>query len=200
MKRLTNLFTAILLFVAAPAMAQMSAGTNWAIDATHSNIGFTVTHLVISEVDGVFQEYEGTVSAPGDDFENAQVNFTIKVASIDTDDENRNGHLQGADFFDAASYPEITFTSTSFKKVEGNKYALVGDLTMHGVTKSVTLDVRYGGTVKDPYGNTKAGFKISGEIDRFDFGLKWDAATEAGNLVVGREVELDINAQLVQTK
>lgn len=191
--------TALLLLAALlslTARAQMSAASEWTFDATHSKIGFVVTHLVITEVEGQFHDYEGTVTAANDDFSDAQINFSIDVASIDTENEKRDGHLQSPDFFDAANHPKITFESTSFEKIEGNRYELKGNLTMRGVTKPVTLTATYAGTVKDPYGNTKAGFKLEGEVDRFDYGLKWDAATEAGNLVVSREVGLEINVQL----
>jgi len=186
--------------LSAPAFAQMSAETNWAFDASHSKVGFIVTHLVISEVEGQFHDYEGTVITTGDDFEDAKIEFSADISSIDTENEKRDGHLQSPDFFDAENHPKLTFKSTSFKKKKGNKYELKGDLTIRGTTKPIVLDVTYGGTVKDAYGNTKAGFKLKGEIDRFDYGLKWDAATEAGNLVASREVELEINVQLAKVE
>ena len=196
--------SAVLLLLAAllsaSALAQMNAETKWVFDQSHSKIGFEVTHLVITEVDGQFHDYEGTIITQGDDFEGADIEFSADISSIDTENEKRDGHLKGPDFFDAENYPKLTFKSTSFKKKKGNQYELKGDLTMHGTTKPITLDVTYGGTVKDPYGNTKAGFKLEGQIDRFDYGLKWSAATEAGNLVVSREVDLEINVQLAKVE
>ena len=194
------LIALVAMLLNAPAFAQMSAETQWAFDASHSKIGFVVTHLVISEVEGQFHDYEGTVTTTGDDFTNANIEFVADINSIDTENEKRDGHLKSPDFFDAESHPQLSFKSTSFEKKEGNKYELKGDLTIRGTTKPITLDVTYGGTVKDPYGNTKAGFKLKGQIDRFDYGLQWDAATEAGNLVVSREVDLEINVQLAKVE
>ncbi|MCI4671636.1 MAG: YceI family protein [Bacteroidia bacterium] len=192
-----NLFLlALAFFFASTASAQ----TTWGFDAVHSNVGFSITHLVISEVDGSFAKYEGKLTTSKEDFTDANIDFSIDVASINTGNEKRDGHLTSPDFFDAANHPKITFKGKSMKKVKGNKYKLTGDLSMKGVTKEVELDVKYSGTVQDPYGNTKAGFKITGELNRFDYGLKWDAATESGNLVVSKEVELDINVQLVKMK
>jgi polyisoprenoid-binding protein YceI len=167
----------------------------WNVDASHSNVGFTVTHLVISEVDGSFQVYDGSIRTKNEDFSNAMINFTVDVTSISTGNEKRDGHLKSDDFFNAEQYPKMTFTGKSFKNIGKNKYKLVGDLTIRDVTRQVTFDVTYGGTIQDPWGNTKAGFKASTTVDRFEYNLKWDAATEAGNLVVGREVEINLNLQ-----
>jgi polyisoprenoid-binding protein YceI len=194
------LLSLLALVLSVPAMAQMSAESTWSFDQSHSKVGFAVTHLVISEVEGQFHTYEGTVTTTSDDFSGASIVFSADISSIDTENEKRDGHLQSPDFFDAATYPKMTFKSTSFKKKKGNKYELKGDLTIRDVTKPITLDVTYGGTVQDPYGNTKAGFKLTGAIDRFEYGLKWDAATEAGNLVVSREVDLEMNIQLAKAK
>lgn len=174
--------------------------TKWSFDPAHSSIQFSISHLVISEVTGNFKSYEGTVLSDKADFSDAKINFTIKVNSIDTDNEKRDQHLAGADFFDTEKYPEITFKGKSLKKVSGNKYKLTGSLTMHGVTKTIELDVKYGGTVKDPWGNTKAGFKITGTINRYDFGLKYNSTLEAGGLMLGEEVELVCNIELAKQK
>lgn len=195
---LQTLLTLVLLSLAfGSASAQLSVAQTWNFDPAHTQIGFNVTHMVISEVDGEFTSFQGTVVSENEDFTGADISFTIDPKTIDTENEKRDGHLRSADFFQTEEYPEITFESTSFEKVEGNEYLLKGNLTMRGVTKPVELDVTYGGTVKDPWGNTKAGFKLRGEVDRFDYGLRWDAATEAGNLVVSREVEIVCNVQLV---
>jgi len=176
-----------------------NALTKWAIDKPHSNIKFSVTHLVISEVEGSFKDFDGTVEHTKPDFSDAKINFTIKVASIDTDNEKRNGHLKSTDFFDAEKFPEITFTSSSLKPLGSNKYELTGNLTMKGITKPVKFDVTYGGqmNIKD---QVKAGFKAKTTINRFDYDLKWNAATETGGLVVSKEVDITINAELNQVK
>ncbi|MEO0894991.1 MAG: YceI family protein [Bacteroidota bacterium] len=189
----------IALILAALVMGLSSyAQSTWAIDGSHSTVGFSIVHLVITEVNGTFGKYDGKLVTSKDDFSDASIDFKIDVASISTGNGQRDGHLKSGDFFDAEKFPSITFKGKSLTKVEGNKYKLVGDLTMKGVTKEVTLDTKYTGTVVGAYGKTRAGFKITGELDRFDYGLKWDAATEAGNLVVSKEVELDINIQLVK--
>ncbi len=192
--RKINLFLAILVFSA----ASLSAQTNWSVDKSHSKIGFSVSHLVITDVDGFFKDYEAKVATNGDDFSTANIEFTVNTASIFTDNEGRDKHLRSDDFFNAEKFPKMTFKGKLMKKVGDNKYKLVGDLTIRDVTKQVELDVRYNGMVKDPWGNTKAGFKVTGEINRFDYNLKWNTAIETGALVVGREVELVIDLQLVK--
>lgn len=182
-----------------PGDQQPIAATKWEVDKAHSNIGFVVTHMVISEVDGRFRDFNGVVEHTKADFSDAKINFTIDVNSIDTDNDKRDGHLKSGDFFDAAKYPRITFTSTSFKPLGNNKYELNGNLTIRDITKPVKFDVTYGGSVTSQ-GSTKAGFKATSSIDRFDYNLKWSATTEAGGLVVGKKVELVINAQLTEVK
>ena len=177
-----------------------SAQSKWNVDPTHSNVKFSVSHMVISEVEGSFSDFDGTLEAPGADFNNATIEFSVNVGSINTNSEQRDGHLKSADFFDAAKYPAMTFKSGSFRKTTGNNYVLDGSLTIKGVTKKVTFDVTYGGTVKDPYGNTKAGFKAKGSIKRMDYGLTWSAVTEAGGLVVGDEVSIMFNIELAKAK
>lgn len=191
-----------LALLSALALASVTsfAQGKWNLDRSHSSVKFNVQHLVISEVDGTFKIFDGSVNAPTADFNNATINFTVDVNSINTDDEKRDGHLKSDDFFNAEKYPKMTFTSTSFKKVSGNKYALEGNLTIRDVTKKVKFAVVYGGTVKDPWGNVKAGFKATGKINRKDFGLKWGAMTEAGGAVVGDEVEMEIRVEFAQQK
>lgn len=173
-----------------------TTATTWAIDTLHSEISFKVKHLVITTVTGKFKTFSGKVVSENDDFTNAQIEFSADVNSIDTGAEARDGHLKSPDFFDAAGFPEIAFKSSSFTK-EGDSYVLTGDLTIRGVTKSVTLDVDYLGTSKDPfYGKTKAGFEINGKILRKDFGLQWDVLTETGGAVVSNEVKLHMNIQV----
>ena len=172
--------------------------TNWAFDKTHSKIQFDVTHMVISEVSGQFQEYEGTVVTSKEDFSDARIDFSIDVKSIDTDNEDRDKHLHSADFFDIEKYPKITFKSKSMKKTGENQFKLTGDYTMHGVTKEIALDVKYGGTVKDPYGNIKAGFKITGIINRADFGLKYNSVMDSGGMLIGEEVTITCKIELIK--
>ncbi|SES83283.1 YceI family protein [Hymenobacter actinosclerus] len=174
------------------------ATTKWALDPTHSEVQFKVKHLVISTVTGSFKQFEGEAETEGDSFEGAQVRFSAKIDSIDTNQEQRDEHLKSADFFDAATYPELTFVSTSFTKVGGDDYKLTGDMTVHGVTQSVTLDVEYGGQAGDFYGNQKAGFDVTGKISRKDFGLVWSGITEAGSIVVGDEVKLVASLQFIK--
>jgi polyisoprenoid-binding protein YceI len=172
----------------------------WNVDKTHSTVKFSVSHLVISEVEGSFKVYDGAISSSNEDFSNAQIDFAIDVASINTDNEMRDGHLKSDDFFNATSYPKMTFKSTSFKKKSGNKYELEGDLTIRSTTKKIKFEVTYGGTAKDGYGNTKAGFKAMGNINRFDYGLKWNVLTEAGGATVGKDIKIVLNLEFALKK
>lgn len=196
MKKLTTILVVLMLTV----FSVMAQKTKWTFDKVHSKIQFDVAHLVISEVTGQFQDYEGTVLADKADFSDAKIDFSIDVKSINTNDENRDRHLQSADFFDVAKYPKITFKSKSMTEAGKNQYKLTGDLTMHGVTKTVTFDVKYGGTVTDPYGNVKAGFKITGVIDRTDFGLKYNSVLDSGGLLIGEEITITCNVELLKQK
>lgn len=172
--------------------------TTWTPDRTHSEVLFVVTHMVISEVTGSFQDFNVEVISKKDDFSGSVINFSAKVSSINTNSEKRDQHLQSGDFFDEANYPEIVFHGKSFKKISDRNYKLVGDLTMKGVTREVALDVDYKGTIKGPWGNTRAGFKIKGKLNRFDYGLKWNKAIEAGGLVVGEDVDIICNIELIK--
>lgn len=170
--------------------------TTWMIDPTHSEVAFKVKHLVISTVTGYFRKFEGSAASTSDDFSGATVTFSLAVDSIDTNQSDRDQHLKSADFFDTANFPSITFAGKLVN--EGGDYQLVGDLTLKGITKEVALDVTYGGTVGDPYGQTKAGFEIEGKLNRKDFGLTWSAITEAGSVVVSDQVRLQFSVQLVK--
>jgi len=179
----------------------MATITKWVIDPMHSEVQFKVKHLVISTVTGFFKSFEGSMETDGDDFEDAKISFAIDIDSIDTNQSQRDGHLKSPEFFDAEKYPQITFSSTSFKATgEDDEYKLTGDLTIKGVTKPVTLDAEFGGTADDFYGNTKAGFEVTGKINRKDFGLAWDGVTEAGSIVVGEDIKLIINVQFAKQK
>ncbi len=171
----------------------------WIIDSTHSEVQFKVKHLMISTVTGNFGTYDGSVETSNEeDFTGAKVSFSADINSISTGQEQRDGHLKSGDFFDAENFPKLTFASTSMKKVEDENYTITGDLTIKGTTKEVILKAEFGGTMGDFYGNTKAGFDISGKINRQDFGLTWGAVTEAGGVVVSDEVRLAFNIQLIK--
>lgn len=181
------------------AFGSVSAQTNWKIDNSHSKMGFAVTHLMVSETEGKFKIYDGTVSSKSEsDFTDAKIEFSADVSSINTDDEKRDGHLKSPDFFDAEKHPKITFKATSMKPTKvKTTYTLVGDLTMKGVTKQVTLAaVGASKAIKDPWGNTKYAFKLVGKINRKDFGLNWNAALESGGVVVSEDVRIDITVEL----
>ena len=190
--------TTILTTAAALATVTTADAQTWAFDKSHSKVQFAVTHLVISETVGQFTEWDGTVTATKEDFTDAQINFTIKVASINTDNTDRDNHLRSADFFDVQKYPLITFKSTRVDQGAGG-LTVLGDLTIHGVTKSVALEVE-GPTdeIKDPYGNLKMGASGSTKIKRKDFGLTWNAALEAGGVLVGDEVTIQLDVQFIK--
>lgn len=191
---------AVFVVLFALGLTFVNAQNAWKIDKSHSNVGFSVTHLIISEVTGQFKSYDGAIEFSKEDLSDAKINFSIDVASINTENEGRDKHLKSDDFFNAEKFPKITFVGKSIKKVDGKKFKLTGDFTMRDVTKSVTLDVVYNGTVKDPWGNTKAGFKITGEVNRFDYGLKWNNLMEAGGAVVGKDVAITVNLELNKVK
>lgn len=172
--------------------------TKWAIDPSHSEIHFKVKHMMVSTVTGAFNEFEGTAASDQEDFTGANIAFSANVNSISTNSQQRDEHLKSDDFFNAAQYPKLTFQSKSFTKLPDGLYRLVGDLTIREHTHEVALNVEYNGTIVDPYGQTKAGFEMSGKINRKDFGLKWSAITEAGGVVVSDEVRLVMNVQLVK--
>ena len=169
--------------------------TKWTIDTAHSEITFKVKHLVISTVTGKFKEFDAAIETDNEDFEDAKITFEAAINSIDTGNEDRDNHLKSDDFFNAAEHPKLTFVSKSFNRSGDGEYRLIGDLSIRGTTKTVELTAEYGGTVRDPYGNTKAGFDVSGKLNRKEFGLNWSAVTEAGNLVVSDEVKLNLNVQ-----
>ncbi len=168
----------------------------WNVDPLHSDVQFKVKHLMINTVTGEFTSYKVTVEAEKEDFSDAAIVFEADVNSISTKNEMRDGHLKSEDFFAAETYPTMRFVSTAFTPKSDGNFELVGDLTIRDVTKSVTLSAEYGGQMTDFYGNTKAGFDISGTINRKEFGLAWDAVTEAGGIVVSDAVKLQLNVQL----
>jgi len=169
----------------------LTAGT-WAIDPTHSEVGFVARHLMVTKVRGSFTDVTGTVQV-GQDIGDSVANVTIKTASVSTGTADRDTHLRSADFFDVDTYPEITFVSTSY---DGD--TLTGDLTIKGVTKPVTLDVEFNGVATDPWGNDKAAFEATGELNRTDWGLTWNANLEKGGVLVSEKIKLVIDVQLAK--
>jgi polyisoprenoid-binding protein YceI len=176
------------------------AQNKWNIDKSHSSVKFSVAHMTISEVEGNFKNFDGTIEATKEDFTDAKIAFTVEVGSINTDNEGRDKHLKSDDFFAADKFPKMSFKSTSFNKLSTNNYVLTGELTIRSTTKTVKFAVVYGGTVKDGYGNTRAGFKAQSSIDRFDYGLNWNQLVETGGLVVGKEVSIILNLEFVKQK
>lgn len=175
----------------------MATQTKWVIDPTHSEVAFKIKHLMISNVKGNFSQFEATALTNGDDFSSAEIDVNINAASINTGAADRDGHLKSPDFFDAEKYPVMTFKSKSFSG-SGDEFVLEGDFTIKDVTKPVTLNVEFGGLMTDPWGNVKAGFTIEGKINRKDFGLNWNAALEAGGVLVGEEVKLSAEIEMLK--
>ena len=173
------------------SITELPAGT-WNVDASHSELGFVARHLMVTKVRGQFKEFEGTVKV-GDDLASSQVTAVVQLASVDTGSADRDNHLRSADFFDVENNPTMSFTSTDVS--EG---ALTGDLTIKGVTRPVTFDLDFNGLATDPWGNTKAGFEASTEINRKDFGLEWNVALEGGGVLVSEKIKIHLDIQLVK--
>lgn len=171
--------------------------TGWTIDPTHSEIQFKVKHLMITTVTGGFKEFGAVAEMTGSDLATAKVSFWANTASVFTNDTNRDNHLRSADFFESEKFPKLTFNSTSIVK-KGDAHVMTGDLTIKGVTRPVALQVEWAGVAKDPWGNTKAGLNIAGKIDRKQWGLNWNAALEAGGMLVSEEVRISCEVQLVE--
>lgn len=190
-----NILAALLLVASTSAFGQQK----WAVDPAHSGVKFSVTHMMVSEVDGRFTKFNGTINSASPDFINAKISFTVDVNSINTDNEMRDKHLKSDDFFNAEKFPNMTFTSTSFKRVKGNKYILEGNLTIRDVTKKAKFSVTYLGKAKSQQG-TIAAFKATTVIDRIAFGLKWNTLTEAGGSMVGKNVTINLNLEFGEAK
>ncbi len=195
-----KVFSLLLIALSLISVSLAQTAKTWNVDKMHSSIKFAVSHLVISEVDGSFKIFDGNILTANEDFTDAKINFTVDVNSINTDNNSRDGHLKSNDFFNVEKFPSMTFVSSSFKKKTGSTYELIGDLTIRDITKKVTFAVKYGGTTKDPYGNTKAGFKATGTINRLQYGLKWNTLTEAGGAIVGSKIDLTINLEMALAK
>ncbi len=191
MKKIIAFLTGALLVVSATAQ-------NWKIDEAHTKIHFSTKYLVITDVNGEFKKFSGTFNSEKADWTDLTADVSVEVGSISTDNEMRDKHLMSDDFFNAEKFPAIKFKSKSIKNLGNKKYVLTGDLTIRDVTKSVEVPLVYGGTVVDPWGNTKAGFKASGKIDRKEFGLKYKDAAATGEAVVGDMVEFTIDAVLIK--
>lgn len=176
----------------------MGNSKTWVVDPIHSDVQFKIKHLVISTVTGTFRKFEGTIVQNGNDFTNAKVSFKIDVKSIDTNQTQRDGHLQSGDFFAAEVYPEITFESTTFEKSGESDYKVMGKLTMKGVTKPVELKVEYGGSEDNGHGILKHGFEVTGTINRIEFGMTWNKLTDTGGLGLGENVKLIANIQVAE--
>ncbi|HXB94769.1 MAG TPA: YceI family protein [Puia sp.] len=175
------------------------ATTKWVLDPSHSEVEFKVKHMMISNVSGDFEKFDATVETEGEDFMTAKVSFTADIDSISTGSEQRDTHLKSADFFDAAKFPQLKFVATKYENVDNDgSYEVYGELTIHGVTKPVRLDVEFGGVIKDPWGNTRAGITVSGKINRKDFGLSWHGVTETGSLIVSDEVRVHVGLEFVK--
>jgi polyisoprenoid-binding protein YceI len=171
----------------------------WVFEPSHCKIGFSVRHFGISETEGFFHKYDGTIITEKEDFSDVQVDFTVDANSVDTQEAARDGHLRSADFFNTEQYPIIHFKSTSLEVVAPSQYKMHGELTMVGITKSISLDVEFGGIVpKDPFGNTKAGFFVEGKINRKDWGITWNNALDLGGLAVGEMVKIKCNIELLK--
>ena len=172
--------------------------TKWVLDPTHSEIGFKIKHLMITNVSGNFNKFEVKAETNGDDFSNAKVSADIEVESINTNNAQRDAHLRAADFFEAEKFPLISFKSTGIQKLDEETYTLTGNLTIKETTKPVKLALEFGGVTKDPYGNYKAGFSITGKINRHEFGVSYNAVLETGGVALGEEIKINGEIQLVK--
>src|SRR3954467_7601824 len=180
------------------ATATTNETSTWQLDASHSSIGFAVKHLMIATVKGSFGGYDASFAGKESDLQKATVSVSIDAKTINTGNEQRDGHLRSGDFFETDKYPTITFTG---KRIDGNPFGdfkIIGDLTMHGVTKEVVLDATFEGRAKDPWGNSRLGYTASGKLRRSDFGLSWNQALETGGVVVSDEVKISVEASFVQ--
>jgi polyisoprenoid-binding protein YceI len=171
---------------------------DWTIDTAHSAVNFSVRHMMFGKTRGQFNRWQGRLKLVPEKLANSSVEVTIDAATIVTGDEQRDTHLRSADFLDSEKFPTLTFRSTRVEDLGGGNLRIVGDLTIHGTTREVVLEAEYGGSAKDPWGNNRAGFGARTSIDRTDFGLKWNMALEAGGIVVGNKVDIEIEVEAVQ--
>ncbi len=172
--------------------------SRWTIDVAHSTAEFSIRHLMISTVKGRFSGIEGTIVGEPEHLENATVEVSVDIASVDTRQSERDAHLRSQDFFDVEKFPQMVFKSTKITPTGNNRYAIVGDLSIHGVTRSETFEVSFEGRAKDPWGGERAGFSVSAKINRKDYGLKWNVALEAGGVMVGDEVKINVEIEAIR--
>lgn len=173
--------------------------TKWSLDPAHSEVSFKVKHMMITSVTGYLKDFDVEVDSQGEEFDNADVKFVAKMKSLTTGNEDRDAHLRSADFFDVDKNAELVFKSTRYSR-DGDDITLEGDLTIRGVTKPIVLDVEFGGVQKDPWGNTRAGFTVTGKLNRKEFGLNWNTALESGGVLVGDEVKINCEIELVKSQ
>lgn len=189
---------AVAMLLAVGIVANAGAQT-WKPDKAHSVVGFTVRHMMITKVSGKFEDFDGTVNFDGKDFTKGSADFTIQSKSITTDQEQRDKHLKSPDFFAVDSFPTLTFKSTKIDKVDDTHFKLAGDLTIRGVTKPVTFDCTYNGTA-EAFGDTRASFSATTTVNRMDFGVKWSKTLDNGSLIVGKDVTINLELELVKAK
>jgi len=173
------------------------ATKHWVLDASHSDVQFKVKHLMITTVTGSFKTFSGSVETEGDDITTAKIQFTADVTSISTNNDQRDAHLKNGEFFDVDNHPQLTFVSSKLEKVDGDDYKLYGTLTMRGVSKEIALNVEFGGIITDPWGNTRAGYTVTGKVNRTDFGVSFGAVTDGGAILLGHDVSIIANVQFV---
>ena len=179
--------------------AEISTKTKWVIDKSHSEVGFKIRHLMISHVKGMFREFEGSIYTTGQDFMTAEIDFWLNASSIDTGDATRDEHLKANDFFDVEHHKQISFSGNTIERgTTADRYVFYGELTMKGITKQIKLDVEFGGVMKDPFGNHKAGFSVKGVIYRLDWGLTWNSPLEAGGIALSNDVVINCEIQLTR--
>ena len=174
--------------------------TKWVLDTTHSEVQFKIKHLLISTVTGQFNKFEGTIETEEDDFTTAKAHFAADVNSISTNNEQRDAHLKSGDFFDAENYPQLTFEAEKTEKVDDENYRIYGTFTLRGISKKIILNGEFGGSIQDPWGNTRVGFSVNGKINRKDFGVNFGLVTETGGVALANEVKILVNAQFVKQK
>ncbi len=196
MNNITSIVLGAILFV---ATGSVHAGT-WKMDRSHSQVTFSVSHMVISEVTGVFKEFDITFMSEKEDLTDTKVEATIKTGSIDTGSERRDNHVRSDDFLNVEKFPEMKFKSTNVEKTGQDTYKITGDLTIRDIIKSVVLDTKYRGSIKDAMGNTRIAFKATTTIDRFEFGTTWNKAIETGGLVAGKDIQVTLLMEFTKLK
>jgi polyisoprenoid-binding protein YceI len=191
--------TTVLEELAMTAIAADILTGNWTIDTSHSRVGFTARHAMVTKVRGAFHEFTGTANLNTDNPADSHIDLTIEVASVNTGNEQRDGHLRTNDFFDAETYPQIRFVSTNVERVDPENYRLTGDLTIKGVTNPVTVEFEHTGVATDPYGNQRAGFEGKASINRKDWGISFNAALETGGVLVSEKIGLEFDISAIRS-